>query len=185
MPKTNFPVGLAASFVLGLGTGGCAFLMPGANKSQAPANPPAAVALPATSQQRSVAALANEAAGPGGGWIIAASPEMLRTHSLGSARKVNQQAEQQPVRHTDAENSPNADLNHDGFVTMDEILALKRAGLTSNDIIDHVRQTPMTFELSDRQQQYLKDRAIDQSVINAMLQMNGNGPNSNPDAAPR
>ncbi|HSU67704.1 MAG TPA: hypothetical protein VLJ39_12590, partial [Tepidisphaeraceae bacterium] len=95
MPKTNFPVGLAASFVLGLGTGGCAFLMPGANKSQAPANPPAAVALPATSQQRSVAALANEAAGPGGGWIIAASPEMLRTHSLGSARKANQQAEQQ------------------------------------------------------------------------------------------
>ena len=120
-----------------------------------------------------LSSLAGRVGGPGGGWIIAATPQHIDQHSLGSAEQANRQAEQQPAGPANVEHSDNCDLNGDGFVTMDEILALRRAGLTTDQLISRVRHTPQIFSLTDRQQQYLRDRDISQKVIDAMLANGG------------
>jgi hypothetical protein len=56
---------------------------------------------------------------------------------------------------------------------MDEMLALRRAGLTTDQLISRVRRTPQVFTLTDRQQQYLHDRDISQKVIDTMLANGG------------
>jgi hypothetical protein len=166
--RTAFSVcvlsGLAAAW-----SGGCAFIHydKGAGPpSDAPAQSPAASASP---QQTMLSSLAAQVGGPGGGWIIAASSQNIQQTSLGSAQQSNRLAEQQPAGPADVERSDNCDLNGDGFVTMDEILALKRAGMTNEQLIARVRRTPEVFSMTDRQQQYLRDRGISQSVVDVML----------------
>lgn len=169
MPKpTTLARVLLGGFAVPLSCG-CAFIHydkgagPGANAGQQPA------AVTASSEQTALATLASQTGGPGGGWIIAASRQNIDQHSLGSAQQANRQAQQQPAGMADVERSDNADLNGDGFVTVDEILALKRAGLNSDQIITRIQRTPQVFSLTDRQQQYLRDRGIDQRTVNAML----------------
>lgn len=161
--------GLAA-----IGSGGCAFIH--YDKGGGPPADPATqqpAAVPANSQQSALASLAARVGGPGGGWIIAATPDHIQQRSLGSAQQANRLAEQQPAGPGDVERSDNCDLNADGFVTMDEVLALKRAGLTTEQLTTRVRKTPQVFSLTDRQQQYLRDRGIAPSVIDVMLSSGG------------
>lgn len=157
-----------------LHAGGCAFIR--YDKGAGPADPalqaPPAAA-PATGQQTALTSLAARVGGPGGGWIIAATTDHIQQQSLGSAQQANRMAEQQPAGPGDIERADNCDLNGDGFVTMDEVLALKRANLTDEQLITRVRRTPQVFSLTDRQQQYLHDRGIRQSVINVMLSSGG------------
>lgn len=153
------------------GSGGCAFIHydKGAGPPPDPAQQQPVAAAPAGSQQMALSAMAAQVGGPGGGWIVAATPEHIDQHSIGSAQQANRQAEQQPAGRADVEHSDSCDLNGDGFVTMDEMLALKRAGLTTEQLIGRVYHTHQIFWLTDRQQQYLRDRGISQDVINAML----------------
>lgn len=156
--------------------GGCGFIHydKGAGPAADAARQP--VAEPGTPAQTSLAALASESGGPGGGQIIAATRQNIEQHSLGSAQQADRLAQQRPAGPADIEKSDNADLNRDGFVTLDEILALKRAGLTTDQIIGRIQKTPQVFSLTDRQQQYLRDRGIDQPTINAMLMMSTGSP---------
>ena len=89
-------------------------------------------------------------------------------------------AQQNPASVADAEHSETADLNHDGFVTLDELVAMKQAGLSDQQMTDRLRRTNYLFQLTDRQRQYLLDRGVDQTVIDAMLSMStqkaGSGP---------
>lgn len=130
-------------------------------------------AVPAAAQlstdRKAVAALAVAAAGPGGGWIIGASRQNLRAGRSALAGKANQNAEQHPAAPGDVAASTDADLNHDGFVTLDEIIALKRAGLTEDQMKDRIMHADQVFAPNERQQQYLRDRGIGQAVIDAML----------------
>ena len=151
-------------------SGGCGFIHydKGAGPPADPA-PQQSSAAPGSSRQSALTSLASQVGGPGGGWIIAARPDLIDQHSLGSFQAANRQAEQQPASRADVEKSDNCDLNGDGFVTMDEMLALKRAGLNTEQLTARVTRTPEIFHLTDRQQQYLRDRGVAQGVIDAML----------------
>lgn len=160
---------------------GCGFIHydKGAGPPPDPAAQQPAAAVPAGSPQMALSSLAAQVGGPGGGWIIAATPQHIDQHTLGSAQQSNRQAEQQPASPADVEKSDSCDLNGDGFVTMDEMLALQRAGLTTEQLIRRVRHTQQIFMLTDRQQQYLRDRGIAQGVIDAMLASDGHAPPRN------
>lgn len=110
--------------------------------------------------------------GAAGGWLIAAAPEKLAQRSAKSAEQANQRAEQHPASTADAQAAPSADLNNDGFVTLDEVLAMKRAGFDDAKMIRQLQATGQIFSITERQQQYLRDRGMDQSVIDAMKRMN-------------
>ena len=49
------------------------------------------------------------------------------------AEAAAKKAETNPAKPDDVKNSDTADLNHDGFVTLDEVVALEKAGLKDRD----------------------------------------------------
>lgn len=114
------------------------------------------------------AAFFQRAVGPGGGWIIGARQELIQGNRIDLATKANKSAEQRPATAADVSKSNSADLNNDGFVTLDEIMALKRAGLDSRQIMQRISRTQQQFSINARQQQYLLDRGIDQPLIDAI-----------------
>jgi hypothetical protein len=130
------------------------------------------IASPDEQRQHAVDSLARQAGGPACGWLIATTRDNIDRHQVELAEKANRLAEQQPATPGDVQKSDTADLNHDGFVTLDEILAMKRAGLNDGQILDRIRRTDQVFNLTDHQKQYLRDRGISNQIVDAMGQRN-------------
>lgn len=167
-------IGLTCSIGLAPLAGGCANL-PGGRAAQSaaiadPAVAPAAAIMP--KRHLSLGALTGPDNGAGGGYLIGASREKVDQEKTDEARQASERAAKNPASETDALNADTADLNHDGFVTLDEVIAMQRAGLTDREMIDRLRRTDQIFELSPQQQNYLHDRGVTHRVINAMLKMN-------------
>lgn len=135
-----------------------------------PAHTPIDSSTPASFFQRAV--------GPGSGWIIGARQDLIQANRVDLATKANEAAEQHPATSADVNKSDTADLNNDGFLTLDEVLALKRAGLDSRQIIQRISRTPQQFSISARQQQYLLDRGINQPLIDAIQSQQAAAPAS-------
>jgi hypothetical protein len=81
-------------------------------------------------------------------------------------------------RKTDSTKKPlssqTAAVNGDGFVTLDEVVVMKLAGLTDRQMLDRLQVTGQVFELTSDQKQYLRDRGISQKVIDEMPRLNRN-----------
>jgi hypothetical protein len=71
-----------------------------------------------------------------------------------------------------ARTATTADLNNDGFVTLDEVVAMKQAGLTDSEMIERLRATRQVFQLTDEQRRYLADRGVSSVVVDQMVAMN-------------
>jgi hypothetical protein len=121
---------------------------------------------------RGLGALIGGALGAGGGYLIGAHKDKIDKQKAEEAREASERAARDPARPDDVPRSRTADLNDDGFVTMDEVVALRKAGLSDSEMIDRLRRTDQVFELTDRQVEYLRDRNVSTRVIDAMLDMN-------------
>jgi len=143
--------------------------------------PPAAAAQPA----KPVASLST--LGEGSGWLVGARPEMIEQKKEDAARSAEERARREPATLDDVRKSQTADLNGDGFVSLDEIEAMQKSGLSDSEIIDRLGAARQVYELDDRQQDYLRDRGVSQRVIDALLSMGRAPAGSNaplPAAAP-
>jgi len=109
--------------------------------------------------------LVGDKLGPGGGMIVAAAPEKFDQHKGDEAMAINQRSEQSPMRVVDVHDATTADLNGDGYVTLDEIVAMKRAGLSDQEIMNRLRATPEVFSLTPQQEHYLTDRGISHAIV--------------------
>ena len=125
---------------------------------------------------RLLGALIGGALGAGGGYLVGANWDKITGHKKEEAQQAVQKAQQNPASPADVKNSTTADLNNDGFVTLDEVVALEKAGLKDRDIIDRLERTQQYFELTPEQQKFLRDRGVSETVIAAMERMN---PDSN------
>ena len=121
---------------------------------------------------RLIGGLIGGALGAGGGYLIGAQLEKTNPKNRDEAVKAARDAEAHPATATDVKNSDTADLNKDGFVTLDEVVAMKDAGLGDRDMIRRLEKTSQVFELTDTQKNYLRNHDLDEKVINAMLDMN-------------
>lgn len=65
-----------------------------------------------------------------------------------------------------------ADLNDDGFVTMDEIVAMQKAGLSDDEILARCRATQQIFQLSPEQEKALRDAGVHEKVVTGLRGMN-------------
>jgi hypothetical protein len=94
--------------------------------------------------------LVGSAVGAGGGYLIGAKTDWFKRpeDARDDARRSVSVAADQPARPEDVERSSTADLNEDGFVTTDELVAMERAGLSDDEIIDRLRDSGQVFELS-------------------------------------
>ncbi|HEX4795433.1 MAG TPA: hypothetical protein VH370_16675 [Humisphaera sp.] len=119
--------------------------------------------------------LVGDALGPTGGMIIAAAPEKFENHMGKEAIDVNHRADETPARAIDVRDAETADLNGDGYITLDEVIALKQAGLTDTQIMNRLRATPQVYSLTPHQADYLTDRGISHAVVEVirdLMQLN-------------
>ena len=125
---------------------------------------------------RGLGALIGGALGAGGGYLIGANKDKItgkdKEKSRDEAIKASQRAERDPARPEDVDRARTADLNDDGFVTLDEVVAMRQANLGDREMIDRLRATDQIFELTDFQETYLRTRGVSADVIREMRTMN-------------
>ncbi len=121
---------------------------------------------------RLLGALLGGAVGAGGGYLIGANKDRITGHDTAAAQEAVQRAQANPATPQQALSAPTADLNGDGFVTMDEVVAMKRAGLSDDQMLQRLQATGQVFELSPQQQEYLRSNGVDDYVIGQMPEIN-------------
>ena len=121
---------------------------------------------------RALGALIGGAVGAGGGYLIGAEKDKLDKKKQDEAVAAHRRAEQNPAKPADVEKARTADLNDDGFVTLDEVVAMERANLSDREMIDRLDRTGQVFELTEEQERFLEDRGVSHEVIVEMRRMN-------------
>jgi hypothetical protein len=168
--RSVFCILLAA--ILILASTGCQNL-PGTKQSQgAVIGGLGGAAAGAAIGHNALGALLGGALGAGAGYVIAANSDRILGRDQASATTATQQAQTRPATAQDVQNSTTADLNHDGFVTLDEVAAMKSAGLTDDQMLQRLNATNQIFELTPTQESYLRDRGVSNYVISQMANIN-------------
>src|SRR5687768_473850 len=180
MKKTPVSTALIGSLVLAPLTG-CESL-PGNDEQQGTAigglSGAAAGALIGGSDNRLIGTLIGGALGAGGGYLIGANKDKITGKDKDSkeakeeAIKASERAERNPAKAEDVDRAKTADLNDDGFVTLDEVVAMRQANLSDNEMVDRLERTDQVFELTDYQEDYLRTRGVSDTVIREMRNMN-------------
>jgi hypothetical protein len=125
---------------------------------------------------RLLGALIGGVAGAGGGYLIGANWDKITGKESDEAKRANERAEREPARAQDVRDARTADANDDGFVTLDEVVAMEDAGLSDREMITRLERTQQYFELTSEQDDYLRDRGVSQTVVDAMRNMNPEEP---------
>jgi hypothetical protein len=123
-------------------------------------------------QNRLLGALIGGAIGAGGGYLIGANSDRIFNRDSEGARRASEHAQSAPATAQQAMNARTADVNNDGFVTLDEVVAMKQAGFPENTMLDRLHATGQVFELTPEQERYLRDNGVSQRVIREMENMN-------------
>jgi hypothetical protein len=136
----------------------------------------AAIGAAVAKDNRLLGALIGGALGAGGGYLIGANKDKItgddKERNRDEAIRASEQAQRDPARVEDVSRSNTADLNNDGFVTLDEVVALDRAGLGDREIVDRLERTNQVFELTPWQEDYLQDQGVSRDVILRMRNLN-------------
>jgi hypothetical protein len=117
-------------------------------------------------------ALIGGVVGAGGGYLIGAQKEKVDQQKRDEAVAAHQRAESRPATPEDVERARTADLNDDGFVTLDEVVAMERANLSDREMVERLDRTGQVFELTEDQERYLEDRGVSREVVAEMRRMN-------------
>ena len=113
--------------------------------------------------------------GAGGGYLVGTKMEEKDKNDTAAkkqeAEAAAQKAKENPATADDVKSASTADLNDDGFVTLDEVAAMEKAGLSDKEQIRRLERTQQYFELTSAQQDYLRQQGVSDDVINAMHDM--------------
>jgi hypothetical protein len=132
----------------------------------------AAGAVIAGEDNRLLGAVIGGALGAGGGYVIGANKDRITGKDTSGAQESARKAETQPATAEQARNATTADVNNDGFVTMDEVVALQQAGYSDDEIMKRLEATGQVFELTEEQKSYLRSHGLDQDVVDQMGGLN-------------
>jgi hypothetical protein len=158
-----------------LSTVGCEQL-PGTRKQQGAAIGGAGGAVAGAviggERHRWLGALIGGALGATGGYLIGAQTEKVNSNDRDAALEANRRAETRPATAEEAAAATTADVNKDGFVTLDEVVAMERANLSDDEIISRLDATDQIFELTPEQQRYLLDRGVSRRVVDRLPEVN-------------
>jgi hypothetical protein len=132
----------------------------------------AAVGAAVAKNNRLLGALIGGALGAGGGYLIGANKDKITGKKSDEARKANDKAQSSPARAADVRNARTADLNDDGFVTLDEVIAMHKANLSDDEMVRRLEDTGQIFELTTEQENKLADAGVSRYVIRQMRTIN-------------
>jgi hypothetical protein len=132
----------------------------------------AAVGAAVAHNNRALGAIIGGAVGAAGGYVVGANKDKIFGKDNSSAAEAERKSQEAPATPQQALSAATADINNDGFVTLDEVVALRQAGVTDEQMIQKLRATNQVFNLNDEQKRYLLDRGVGQSVIDQMATLN-------------
>lgn len=122
---------------------------------------------------RLLGALIGGALGAGGGYLIGSSLDKSDPNKhREDATKAEKRARDNPVTADEAKRARTADINNDGYVTMDEVVAMSKSGLSDDEMITRLERTGQFFELNTEQENYLTDQGVPRRVVTAMRDIN-------------
>ena len=120
-----------------------------------------------------IGALLGGAAGAAGGHLIGARTDWFKGDDRREeAREALESSRENPATAEDVEEARTADLNDDGFVTMDELLAMEEAGLRESEILDRLERTEQVFDLDAEQQRTLLDAGLSRTFVAEIEEIN-------------
>jgi hypothetical protein len=126
-------------------------------------------------QNRLLGALIGGALGAGGGYLIGAKTDWFgkdKDKNRSAAEDAVDKAQRDPATADEARHASTADVNNDGFVTLDEVVAMKNAGLSDSQMIKRLEATDQVFDLNSDQEKVLRDNGVSQRVIDRMRDIN-------------
>jgi hypothetical protein len=122
---------------------------------------------------RLVGALIGGAVGAAGGYLLGAKTDWFEDDDgEREAREAIDDARRDPATVGDVHDSATADLDTDGFVTFDEMVAMEDAGLTDAQMLERLRATNQIFDLNAEQERALVAAGISPNVVNEMPRIN-------------
>ena len=124
------------------------------------------------SSHRGTGALIGGLLGAGGGYVIGRQTDKNQSGDTSAATQASTKAQQAPATAAQAQTATTADVNGDGFVTLDEVVAMKEANLTDDQMIERLRSTGQVFDLTAEQQSFLREHGLSQNVIDRMMSLN-------------
>ncbi|MGH7338516.1 MAG: hypothetical protein ACREI7_13120, partial [Myxococcota bacterium] len=120
-----------------------------------------------------IGALIGGAVGAGAGYLIGAKTGWFEDEDGDRhARTAIENARKDPATVADVAHASTADLNSDGFVTFDELVAMDQAGLRDTEFLARLRATDQIFELNEDQRRALLDAGISPAVVAEMPRIN-------------
>jgi len=126
----------------------------------------------AVSKNHALGAVIGGAVGAAGGYVVGANKDKILGKDKEDASEAARKSQESPATAEQAKSATTADINNDGFVTMDEVIALRQANLSDDQIIEKLRATKQVFDLTVEQKRYLLDKGVSQNVIDRMLTLN-------------
>ena len=166
--------GIISCCVLGLV--GCSSL-PGSDEQQGAViggATGAAVGAAVSEENRALGAVIGGAVGAAGGYVVGKNKDKItgRDDDKEDIETAAEKAQQAPATPDQARAATTADINSDGFVTLDEVVALDQANLTDDQIMERLRATNQYFDLTDEQRRYLLDKGVSQNVVDQLATLN-------------
>jgi hypothetical protein len=136
----------------------------------------AAVGAAVSGDNRLLGALIGGAIGAGGGYLVGANKDKILgsddDETQAQARQAVQRAQANPATAEQARAADTADLNGDGFVTMDELVAMAEAGFSDDQILNRLRATDQVFELTPAQENRLIAEGVSRDVVAELEDIN-------------
>ena len=121
---------------------------------------------------RLVGGLIGGALGAVGGYVIGAQVEKNNDKHKDEAVQASERDRRNPPTSSEVRRARTADLNDDGFVTLNEVVAMHDAKISEREMINRLEDTGQVFYLSEQQEDYLRDKGVSDEVVRAMRTMN-------------
>lgn len=173
--RKQIGIQLMAVAVIGTLLAGCANL-PGNKPTQGAviggATGAAAGAVIGGGKNRGAGAVIGGVLGAAGGYVIGANSDKILGRNKDHADDVGRRAQTAPVSVEQARSARTADVNADGYVTLDEVVAMKNAGLNDREMLNRLEATGQIFDLNAESQRYLREQGISENVIRDMQGLN-------------
>lgn len=132
----------------------------------------AAGALLAEDDDQVLGAILGGVLGATAGYVIGAETGWFGDGRQQDFDRAVNRARRNPATVEDVYESSDADLNNDGLVTRDELIALSNAGLGPDEVIDRLEATNQIFYLGYEQRQALLDAGVNPQVVYELEELN-------------
>lgn len=148
--------------------------LPGDSKSQGTviggASGAAAGAIIAGEDNRLLGAIIGTVIGAGGGYVVGDELERQSEREAREAAARGSRTNRFTVE--DVQRSNTADLDADGNVTIAELVALARSGLSDIEIIRRAEATNVVFDLNAEQKTSLRESGVSATVVDRLVTIN-------------